>query len=212
MRTWPLSAAFAILLLVGCSSDGKKKNTEPDPTLYLSQTSVTNILANLIRAYDEKNATEYTKLFDPSYRYTFAPQDIGGPNHIPAAWGRDEEITSATHMLGGTTNADGYMAEEITLSFTVGVPTGTAIDSTWTKVVLSNINLSVVGRQTSSQDPLIYQVIGDKADLYFVETDETAPGSNLKTWKIVRWDDKPIARAGPATNDTTWGLIKALWM
>lgn len=212
MRSWPLSVALALLLLVGCSSDGKKKNTEPDPSLYLTQTSVNNILANLIRAYQEKNAEEYAKLFDPSYQYTFAPQDVGGPSHIPTAWGRVEELTSATRMLGGEVNLDAYMAEDITLSFTIGVPTGTDLDSTWTKVVLSNINLDVVCRQVSSQDPLIYMVIGDKADLYFVETDETAPGTQQKVWKIVRWDDKPIMSAAPATQNTSWGRIKANWM
>lgn len=212
MRSWPLSVALALLLIVGCSSDGKKKNTEPDPSLYLPQTSVDNILANLIRAYQEKNAEEYAKLFDPSYQYTFAPQDVGGPYNIPTSWGRAEELTSATRMFEGALNRDGYAPESITLSFTIGVPTGTELDSTWTKVVLSNVYLSVLARSPSSQDPLIYQVIGDKEDFYFVETSETAPGTQQKVWKIVRWEDKPIMGATPATQNTSWGRIKANWM
>jgi hypothetical protein len=186
---------LALVLLTGCPFSPKKDNKppDPDPTSYLAQTSIPNVLENLKRAYTEKNYEEYRKLLDESYEYIFAPQDIGGPNNIPGSWGLADELTSANNMFSGLPNRDNYWAEKIKLAFTAGADTPTELNPNWRKVVLSNVNLEIESREMTTSDPLTYQVIGDKAEIYFVLTDETAPDSELRIYKIVRWEDKPFA-------------------
>jgi len=186
---------LAFVLLAGCPFSPKKGKTPPDDggSLYLPQTTIPNVLANLIRSYQEKNYEEYRKLLDTAYEYIFAQQDISEPNGIPPSWGLPDELTSANNMFNKAPNKDGYWAEEITLSFMAGADTQAEINPDWRKVVLSNVNLSIVGRNETSADPLIYQVIGDKAELFFVLTDEIDSGSGLHIYKIIRWEDKPIA-------------------
>lgn len=178
----------------------------------LPLTSIANVLANLERSYQEKNYEEYSKLFDVAYEYVFAPQDVGGPDNIPMSWGRADELGSADNMLGSVQNMDGYRAEQITLSFTSGPDTSTDLNPNWRKVVLSEVDLRIIGRHDTTAEPLIYEVRGDKAEFYFIQTDETAPGTTDKIWKIVRWDDKPImVHSAVASQTTTWGQIKSIW-
>ncbi len=200
---------LTVMLAGGCASDSKKKEPEPDPSLYLPQTSIANVLANMIRAYHEMNYEEYRKLLDVSFVYVFAPQDIGGPNNIPPSWGLPDDLLSAAHMFGHEVNRDGYVAESIALTFAASPYDSTDLGLNWRKVVLSNVNLEVLSRHETNGDHLIYQVLGDKADLYLVETAETAPGTSQGIWKIIRWEDKPISYGSAMTQSTTWGLIKA---
>jgi hypothetical protein len=209
MRSWPLAITFSVLMLAGCSSDDKK-STEPEPSNYLPQTSIANVIANLKTSYLEKNYEEYRKLLDPSFEYVFAPQDIGGPNNIPLSWGLADELLATQNMFHLEPNKDGYWAEAITLSYQSGAPVDTDLNPNWKKVVLSEIQLWLDSRNETS-DVLIYMVSGDKAELYFVQTGETDDDSGLPIWKIVRWVDKPMAQSATATAQTTWGGIKGLW-
>ncbi len=187
---------LAVVVLTGCPFSPKHNDTKPvEPSNYLPQTTIPNVIANLSRSYTERNYEEYQKLLDSSYEYIFAPQDIGGPNNIPASWGRADELVSADHMFNKASNKDGYWAESISLSFTAGADTATVLNPSWRKVVLKDVTLRVYSRHETTSDPLTYEVLGDQANLYFFLTDETAPGTNLKVWKIVRWEDKPIVGA-----------------
>ncbi len=208
MRTL-LCMLCTMMLAGGCASDSKKRPIIDHPLEYLPQTSSTNVLANMARAYQEMSYEEYRKLLDVSFEYVFAPQDTGGPNSIPGSWGLSDELLSASHLLGRVVNSDGYLADAITVHFTQGPDTPADLNPEWRKVVLSNVNLEVAAREGTSNDPLTYQVIGDKANLYFVQTEETAPGTDLRIWKIIRWEDKPIGLRTGKSRNTTWGMIKA---
>ncbi len=210
MRSWPCILVLSLALILGCSSDAQKK-PGPPPSIYLPRTSITNVLANLTRAYTEKNYEEYQKLVDTSYEYIFAPQDIGGPSNIPASWGRADELASANNLFNKEPNKDGYWAETISLSYTAGPDTTTNLNPNWRKVVLKDVLLRVNSRHKTTSDPLTYEVSGDEADLYLVQTQETAPGTDLHIWRIVRWEDKPILGA-TKTSSTTWGAIRGLFL
>ncbi len=147
MRSWPLLIALSLGMLLGCTSDSNKKPPEPDPTLYLPATSIPNVLANLTRAYKEKNYGEYRKLLDAPFEYVFAPQDVGGPNNIPGSWGLADELVSANNMFSGLPNRDHYWAEKIKLAFTAGADTPTEMNPNWRKVVVSNVNLEIESRE-----------------------------------------------------------------
>jgi hypothetical protein len=199
------------MLAGGCASDARKRPIIDHPLEYLPQTSTTNVLANMARAYKEMSYEEYRKLLDVSFEYVFAPQDTGGPDSIPGSWGLSDELLSASHLLGHVVNSDGYLADAINVSFTQGPDTPADLNPEWRKVVLSSVNLAVAAREGTSNDPLTYQVIGDEANLYLVQTEETAPGTDLRIWKIIRWEDRPLQYGSAMTKSSTWGLIKAIF-
>lgn len=174
------------ILTTGCPfSPDKGKDKPPDPpSEYLPQTTIPNVLANLKRSYEEKNYTEYIKLLESNFAYIFNPEDAGH-NGIPAEWGLADERISAENLFGNEPNKDGYRAGEIELDFTPGTPEeDPPLNPDWTKVLLSPVNLRVHTTHKDTGDILIYEVLNNQADLYFVK--------NGQTWYIVRWEDKPV--------------------
>jgi hypothetical protein len=205
-----LCVALLVLgvLGLGCSDD-KKKTVDPEPDPYMKQTSITNCLFNLKLSYNQRNVAKYSSLFDEGYMFVFDPSDVV-THGIPESWGRPDEIVSATNLFTALPNADGYVCESISLNFLAGAEAPSQADSAWTEVTLSQVTLLVDSRHPSNGDPLRYEVIGDQADIHFIQTAETDPSSGLKIWKIIQWIDKPIG-AKTATETTTWGQIKAYW-
>lgn len=194
-------------LVLGCSDD-KKKTEDPEPDPFMKQTSIANCLFNLKLAYTQRNVAKFSNLLDEQYMYVFDPRDVGP--RIPESWVRADEIVSATNLLDSLQNADGYICQSISLNFLPGSDVVSEIESSWRKVILTQITLLVDTRHKDNGDPLRYQVIGDQADIHFIQTAETDPSSGLKVWKIVYWVDKPIG-AKARTEPTTWGQIKANW-
>jgi hypothetical protein len=205
---------FGVLLLamslsiVGCSDDKKKiDDAEPDP--YMKQTSIANCLFNLKLSYTQRNVAKYSSLFDEQYTYVFDPRDVG-THGIPETWGRSDELLSATHLLDSLQNSDGYVCEHISLNFIAGADVASEVEPAWRKVTLTQITLLVDCRHQDTGEPLRYEMIGDQADIHFIQTAETDPSSGLRIWKIIYWVDKPIG-AKVKTEPTTWGRIKANW-
>ncbi len=110
-------------------------------------------------------------------------------------------MLSAAHLFSKTdANKDGYIAVSTSLSFQNGPQIPNDLNG-WTKVVLSQIFLTVTSRQKDTADPLDYLVQGDQANLWFVQEGGY--------WKVIRWEDKPIGAL--ATEQTSWGRIKGLF-
>jgi hypothetical protein len=206
-----LCVLCVMILAGGCTSDVTRPTQRHDLTLYLPQTSISNVLANMVRAYPDLDYDRYRDLFDPAFEFAFAPQDFDGPQIIPESWGLADEMQSAAHMFTRQANLDGYRVEEVHLSFTAGADVPSDLNPGWRTVVLSDINLRVISRIDAGGDRLIYDVSGDGAVLQFVRTAETAPGSGQRIWKIIRWQDEPFALRDSAVAYTTWGIIKASW-
>jgi hypothetical protein len=181
---------IVLLLMNGCPfiTSGGDGPTPPQPSPYKPQTSISNVLDNLTKSYTEMNYEEYVKLFadftDAGYTYIFDPRDIGGPHNNPPSWGLAEEKVSAQHLFSKTdANFEGYVAVSTSLTFARGSEIPNDME-TWTKVVLSQIFLTVNTRQKDTRDPLDYLVQGDQANLWFVQ--------NGAYWYIVRWEDQPF--------------------
>ncbi len=187
------------LLAIGCfDKESKPTNPSPGDPTYREATSIDNVLYNLKKSYVDMNINAYQAIPSDSFTFVFAPQDIGGPDNNPPTWGRADELLSAAHLFSKTTpNKDGYIAVSTSLSFQVGPEIPNDIRN-WTKVVLSQIFLTVTSRQKDTSDPLDYLVQGDQANLWFAKE-----GAD---WKIIMWEDKPIGAL--ATKSTTWGQIK----
>lgn len=202
-------AFMSFLAFPGCSDD-KKKGPDPEPDPYMKQTSITNCLYNLKLSYNQQNVAKYRSLIDLEYTYIFDPRDVG-MHGIPESWFYVDEVASAAALFDSLPNLDGYVCESISLNFTTGPETESEVDTTWTEVKLTQIQLLVDCRHRVNHDPLEYQVIGDQATLAFHETDETDPASGLKIWKIIYWVDQPTGGLKATTEPTTWGRIKANW-
>ncbi len=194
MRSRSRAAVFllplVLLLLSGCPFITTGGDTPPPPPSdYRPQTSVSNVLYNLKKAYQEFNYDQYVRLLDESYTYIFAPQDIGKEG-IPPWWGLSDERVSAGNLFSKTVpNREGYIAESASLSFVSGPEIPNDVEN-WTKVVLSQIFLTITTRNKVTGDPLDYLVQGDQANLWFVQRGVF--------WYIVKWEDKPIAGAAAA--------------
>jgi hypothetical protein len=202
----------AAILAIGCfDKESKPKVVTPDPFPgFLPDTSADNVLSNLKKSWTDLNYNAYVSLLSDEFTYIFAPQDIGGPHNNPESWGKADELLSAHHLFSKTdANKEGYIVQSVTLSFSRGPDVPNDME-TWTKVVISQIFLTVTTRQKDTGDPLDYLVQGDQANLWLVDEGGA--------WKIIRWEDKPIGglAAGPAiglaadlaTKTTTWGHIK----
>jgi hypothetical protein len=206
-RLWASLLVLGVLLL-GCSDD-KKKPEDPEPDPYMKQTSITNCLFNLKLAYNQQDMERYRALLHDAYTYVFSPQDAGHAN-IPDSWGKADEILSATHLFGGLPNLDGFVCQTVSLNFMAGADVVSAIDPSWRDVRLSQIQLLLDCVHQGTEEPLRYEMLGDQADLSFVQTAEIDPDSGLKLWKIIMWVDRPV-NFKTGTKQTTWGKIKASW-
>jgi hypothetical protein len=187
--TIPFALCLALIFLAGtgCPFITKPSHDPPpvDPTnQYLPQTTIPNVLSNLQKSYQRLNIDEYEKLFASNYTYIFAPQDVGGPDNNPPTWGVGPEIDSARKMFSkSVANSEGYVADQITLNFDQGdeIPNQ---ENGWTKVILSNVYLTLITHKEDTGDPLNYEVRGDGAYLWFIKTGDK--------WYIVQWEDRPI--------------------
>ena len=189
---WSLALLPILLVLVGCpfSPDKNKEPIDPPVSEYLERTSISNVLYNLKLSYNKKNIEEYKLLLHSEFTNVFDPNDIGGEHDIPESWGYADEVASATNLFGNQPNADGYRCETISLAFTAGADVESQYPG-WRKVTLTQVQLNVDTRHKDSGDQLLYQVLGDQADLFFVQTDETND-QGAKLWRIIRWEDKPV--------------------
>jgi hypothetical protein len=174
---------------------------DPLDTWGLPQTRIENVISNLRRAMIERDPYHYQAQLADSFRFVFAAQDVGGPNNIPADWGRSDEIAAIERMFYGAVNLDGYVCQSVSLAWQAA-PSATDPDfPDWPRVVVSNVFLSVPSRHHLTEDPLDYIIMGDQAYMWF----EQSGGM----WKVVRWEDRPIQTLG--VESTTFGTIKGLW-
>ena len=192
----------AAVLAIGCSDKGSKPRVPPVEPEYLPATSPHNVVLNLKKSWQELNYDAYASTLSDEFVYVFAQQDIGGPDYNPPTWGRADDLLSAFHLFSkADANSEGYVAESVSLSFNTDPEIPNDMGG-WTKITLTDVFLTVVTYHRTTGDPLYYEVVGDRADLWFAQ----AGG----TWKVVRWEDRPLQH-GPATQPSTWGQIKGMF-
>jgi hypothetical protein len=199
-----LTACFALsLVAIGCK-DEKKLTPPPPASEYLAQSSGTNVLANLQRAYGKESIAEYTKLFSTDFVFVFNPADPIDPSHIhPSSWALADELSSTAHMF---TDSSVFRIE--LSSYSPGLPE--RADSllgprTW-KMRVDQVTLQVLTRK---EDGTLLTLLVDEAhEVFFFREDSTKSASDGKpTWFIFRWEDQPIS--GGKVESKSWGQIKA---
>jgi hypothetical protein len=152
-RLVPMAVLTALLALsmvaAGCKNE-KKLTPPPAESNYLAQSSAANVLANLQRAYGERNIDQYRKLFTDDFIFVFNPADPIDPAHpSPPQWGLADELGSTEHMFTDT------QVTKIELSsYVLGVPA--RVDSNdyrpraW-KVRVNQANLQVYTRKPNGE-------------------------------------------------------------
>lgn len=190
-----LVLALALAGLSGCPFAPEKGKTPPppDPNPFKEPTSASNVLDNLVKAYEERNIGEYRKLFDEDeFFFEFAQVDRDRDPTIPAGWDFPTDQLSTENMFQDDT------IDRIVLDFTkLERVAATAEDqlpggptNVW-KVPVQSVHLEV---HTVGEDgqPLEFLVDGDGADFFFREYPEEPAPSGAPSWKIIRWRDKPV--------------------
>ena len=202
-------ALLATLTITACEKD--KKVITPPPSEYLAATSIANVFANFMRAYEERSIEEYAKCFDgPMFHFEFSERDRQSDPQIPFAWDFADDQASTKNMF------DDETVDKIVLRFTQIAPVAATEadqlpggpEGAW-KVTLQNVHLEVhvVDNQGG---PLEYLVENDGAD-FFLRQYPNEPVDGVPSWKIFLWRDRPAGALRFGTESKTWGSIKNLY-
>ena len=199
-----LTALFALsMAATGCKNE--KKLTPPPVSEYLAQSSAANVLANLQKAYGNRDIDEYRKLFTEDFVFVFNPADPVDPYHpYPAHWGLVDELSSAENMF-----TDSLVFKIELSSYVLGVPE--RADSieyrprAW-RARIDHANLQVYTHRTDGT--LLTLLVDGATEMFFLVEEPTRLASDGKpTWFIFRWEDQPIGTG--KVEEGSWGRIKA---
>lgn len=202
--------AASTMLLPACGGDDDP--TPPGCTAtfcppYVELTSPGNVLTNLKLAYESRDAEMYALLFAPDFVFQFSPDDVTQGN-TPAQWLLPDELQSSENMF-----ADPTVDRVELTSFLIPAPrAATKTDNLPTAlgiqvITIDAVRMSVFTRN-SQGEVLELLVPGEQAVFFFRQ--DTVDGE--LRWRLVRWRDKPfggLIATGPATEESTWGSIKA---
>jgi hypothetical protein len=175
--------------------------------VYMDLSRNWHLLHNLELACNQMNVDHYADLFDQeNFTFFFNPGDVGGD--VPSQWEYASEIIAATHMFTG----QGGLNDNPILSIDLSL-----YDQETVLYVEVPDDPDFPG-ETLQRVMVTYSYVMETAnDLYYITSGAPAAQFDLRNvdgqWKLVRWFDleNAVARSAPATEETTWGLIKALY-
>ena len=187
--------------LIGCSN-----SSGPSPSGYLTPSSPENVLANLGRAYGERDLDEYLGCMSEDFKFHFTEADQQGPNPLPPWFYKSDERQVHENMFGGE---DGV--ESIVLTLTVAsvetIPGGDRCVLA-RDIVIIQADVEV---RVNLHGDMAYLTTNPQ-DFYFrtVAGSEEREGRDL--WEIFKWDDREVWEKGSASEESSWGAIKHLFL
>ena len=193
--TWGFLLVPILLLLgAGCLFSPDKGGDDEDVVdVYLPNTSIANVLANLITAYEDRNFGEYEKLFDQElFTFEVSEIDIGGPEPLPLFWGWPVERSSADNMFA----SEEVLSIELDFTFPTPRPVEEAdgVDEFDVDMMTFLTTLELIITADNPEDPNdqnTFIVEGDRHEFFFKEyPDETIEGEPV--WRIVLWRDQAL--------------------
>ena len=195
--TGDLIVLLAAALAAGCGERTNSPTTTGVGSRPLNATQ--NVLDTFEKSWNDMSAAKYAALLSDDFSFTLAPRDVG---HDPSLnWPRSDEVTIAERFFSKTVpNADGYVADAITLGFDHAV-TPDHVNG-WTRIALTHVALTVKARHYLTGAPIDYRVLEDDDQWLWL-----APEGG--TWKIMRWEDRPLN--DPPGLPSCWGRIKEKW-
>lgn len=218
-------ATLAGVLFTSCGND-KKPNVPPPPDAYPESDTIELLFENFERAYIEKNADEYARLFHKGdFYFAFAQVDRDQNPDVPPRWNWTAEKESA----------DGLFESALVSTIRCNVSTrDTAVPATAADELgrpdlqgVLKVRVREARLEVDTVDPqgggLTLQVDGDAQEFFIALDDHDAFAPQHAVWKIVYWKDRAIAtgRGGrgeggkafsssksAGTQTTTWGQVK----
>lgn len=184
-------------LIGGCNTTKSQAPITPPDTWGLPRTSPQNVIDNLTEAIAERDSVHYAAQLADSFHDVFQ-DNIEGP---PRIWGKSDEVIAMSRLFRGAVNQEGFVGEAIGFTWIGTAPDTTTDFPAWTRIVMTDVNAIVNGRNRQTGNLLEYVVQGDRNYLWFEK--------NGSEWKVVRWEDNPY----PAFSQepVTFGIIKQLW-
>jgi len=208
-----LTAAAFAAALAGCSSDPARPPVKlKDP--YHNLTQQVDVLFNLELAMNKRDAAHYIQLLDPDkFTFFFSPGDVAnGTTH--ESWGFSADSLCARKMLSG----DGGVNHNPILS--IDLVLVDFENAVWTEYDPSGhpgVYQTTVGYAFSMQtanDMTYITIGGEQAQFRIHQVDS----GGTMVWRLVEWNDIAVgfassqgAGANAATEESTWGKVKALF-
>jgi hypothetical protein len=184
-----------------------------DPPL----TTRTAVLHNLELAYNRRNITKLDELLDENFTFFLSEGDVH--NGLPPHWTRETELQASTHLFSRNRDTEvpprwplcksidmDVQWEDGNLEWVEKIP-DTAPDEVWyTATVFYDFLIEV------EPDTRFLPISGAESQ-FIVRNVGTDDGPQ---WRLVEWHDLgsgilAAARASAATEETTWGKVKALY-
>jgi hypothetical protein len=193
---------FVLFALTSCGDDDPNR---PDlPPAPLQATSPEEVADLLIISLEGKNIQRYDSLLAKDFVFYFDPRDAQNDSlDIPLFWGLEDEMQAVGNLFAAPD------VEDIRLEWSPAPAVPSDSTGADTLLVVRNIFLEVEWRLTT-QELLFLQVRGDFW-LHMRQEPWTTP-EGAPVWKVVIWEDKSLVlMTGQATQETTWGQIKALF-
>ena len=172
---------------------------------YKIRTSPSNVLHNLMTAYENKNAEEYLDCLAEDFIFFLNEDDWTNDPTLPQYWGKAEEQAIHENMF-----AEGGDVDRITLTLT--------LDGTPVQVPGPEPEDPPHWQYQESVDLRVYIgatiYLATAPSLYEFRIDEDPVGPSGETlWEIWRWydldDQSRLGEPEPGTEHASFGLIKA---
>jgi hypothetical protein len=222
-----LGVPLALLAFsLGCSTEPEQPPRKKPVILGPAET-----VNRLIQVYEQKNTTEYAKLFTGDFLFEFSQAtDPDLANEYASGWSCEDETIAALHLFQGGVNSNGEFmpaAQTIDLDLIQKVPlddNSGIRDPAKYKVLFTPVTLTVQlppsqedpeGRTivVGGADPAVHRfflVRGDAADS--LAANQPADSSH---WYCYRWRDESSSLQAPGeyreVESTTWGRVKGDW-
>jgi hypothetical protein len=197
------------LLAIACSGDSDDSTEPVVPCFDCDITSRTAVLSTLELAFNRRNISNYSKLLDDNFTFWLAPGDVA--HGLPENWGRQDELLVATNMMDPNYQDVGLRVTKIQvdLKWEGGVQWQAVAegDETWYMATIFNEYRFEVGpdiflSKNGAQVQLTVRNAGTEAE----------PAWRLVEWRELDTDESAIGASLVATDQRSWGEIKAMYL
>lgn len=213
------TAIAALLFLassVACEDSGTTPPPPPDET-YQPLTTRTAVLQNIQAAYNNRNTARYENILDDAFVFYLSASDVN--NGLPVQWDRGIEMNTAHNLFSLTQVGDMPLVRSIEMDilYESGLtwvedpqPLARAQGEMWyTTTAFYNFQI-VVDQEGTDENLTYYPNPNSKAQF----TVRNAGTDESPQWRLVEMSDLgsgTLALRKLATEQTTWGKVKALY-
>jgi hypothetical protein len=202
------AVSCAAILVGGCSTAGPGPDIPAGPE-FRDRTSPENVVYNMELAYEEMDLEEYLDCLSEDFEFFPTEDDVNDPNQgIPPVWWKTDEAALHENMFAGDSDV-----ESISLTLTIasieydqGIPDD-PLDNTCVCVVDVDLRIDLIGGNGFlATSPSEFRMRID------IDQPNPVPDPNdVLWWEICHWYDLGSPGRGDASEQSSWGGIKAMF-